>query len=343
MQCIQLRNRIAQNLAILCRQDTGYGHAVLPTVRRGGIGILCVGHTHPTKLNAAGAVQEGLGRVEVKALVQRLELTQRTISAEIPIQREITAGVNILEAVVGLCNALRRYTQEPLTIDLKQIGTLPHITEHFGRGDGVAVRPVHLILRLENQHFTAIFQRARTLHHIILAVHLPYLGITDMAGQTGRIVLVLHQALLGRHGLAILRDRQTGIVSATGADVIMVTLVLDVAGVIQVHLTVLDVSRTRVDTVDVIGLIGTEQDGQVLPVHQITALAMTPVLDTARAIERAVLEEDMVVFSVLAQAVRIVEPAGRRLNVEGQSVRVLSGLGAVLPLDACRHTQQVAL
>ena len=51
----------------------------------------------------------------------------------------------------------------------------------------------------------------------------------------------------------------------------------------------------------------------------------------------------MVVFSVLAQAVRIVEPAGRRLNVEGQSVRVLGSLGAVLPLDACRHTQQVAL
>ena len=121
---------------------------------------------------------------------------------------------------------------------------------------------MNLILGLENQHFTAIFQRTRTLHHIILAVHFPHLGITDMAGQTGRIVLVLHQALLGRHRLAILRNRQTGIVSATGADVIMVTLVLDVTGVIQVHHAVLDVSRTRVDTVDVIGLIGTEQDGQ---------------------------------------------------------------------------------
>ena len=143
-----------------------------------------------------------------------------------------------------------------------------------------------------------------------------------MAGQAGWIILIIKQALLAVQVDAIPAGGQADVMPAALLDVVIVTGVLDVAGVVQVHRAVLDDGGTGVDTVAVEGFIRVKHDGLALPVHEVAAGNVPPVLNAAGRIEGAVLVEDVVSIADPAQAVGIIEPAHGGLHMEALAVGV---------------------
>ena len=69
-------------------------------------------------------------------------------------------------------------------------------------------------------------------------------------------------------------------------------------------------------------LVRIEHHRQLLPVEQVGAHGVAPVLDPAVHVEGAVLEECVVLPAVDAQTVGVVQPAYRRLQVEPLAVGV---------------------
>ena len=132
-----------------------------------------------------------------------------------------------------------------------------------------------------------------------------------MAGKPFGIVRVAHQAFLGVCGQAVPAHRQTEIVFPALMDVVVAAGQLDVAGIEQPQLPILAERRARVVPVAVKGLVGAEHHRLVLPVQQVGAGDVPPVLDPAGRVERPILVEHMVGVPHLAQAVGVVEPAHR--------------------------------
>lgn len=120
-----------------------------------------------------------------------MEFAQCAIGAPVTLQGKVTAAVHVLAG-----NALGRYRQKPLAVQLKQIGAFPHIAKGFGGGNGVDVVPVQLVGAFKYQHFAVVVQCSGTQHHIVAPIQCKHFGIAHMAGQPGGIILVVHQAAL---------------------------------------------------------------------------------------------------------------------------------------------------
>ena len=297
-------------------------HAVLPA---GGsrIGVVGVRHTHPADHDAASVRRlKGLRRVVIKANIRLDVIAQRVLSAKIAVQREVSAGVDVLVAIPVLPDALRRQRQNPLTVHTEQIRTLPHIAEDLRRRDRVAQRPVQLVRRFVNQQLAAVVLGARTEHHVVHPVLLPHLRVAHMTAHIRRIVLVLHQELFALDVDAVPRDAERHIVSASLIDVVVVSGELDVAGVVEIQRVILHKRGAGIHTVNIPRLVRIHRGRLLCPVDQIRTRPVSPVLDAARGIKRAVLIEHMVVPAVPAQAVRVVHPADRRHEMKAQPCAV---------------------
>ena len=295
---------------------------MLPAVGHGGgVAVGGVGHAHPTDLNAAARlIGKALGRVVVEAEIRVVEIAEGAVPAPVAVDREVPAAVDVLAL-----DALGGHGQEPLAVQLEQIGALPHKAEGLGCGQRVGVPPGILVLAFQDKHLSPVLDRAGTQHHVIAALAGKDFGVAHMAGQPGGIVLVIHKALLAVDVQPIAADSQADIVAAPLFDVVKRPGVLDVAGVVQVHRAVLDEGRAGVDAVAVERLIGVKHRGLVIPVEQVTAGDMPPVFDATVHIEGTVLEESVVGIANLAQAVGVVEPAHYRLDVEFLAVGVAGG------------------
>ena len=308
---------LAQRTAGACRQHPGHRQAVVPA--KGGVrrGVGRVRHGHPAKLQAAIPVGKALGRVEIIPHVQGMEVPQRVLTPPVAVHREVPAPIDI-----GAVNALGRNRQIPLAAQLEQVGALPHIAEGFPGGQRVDVGPVQAVGALQHQHLAPVLQRAGTQNHIIPSVLLPHLGVPHMAAQPGGIIGVGHQALLGVQRHTVPAGGQAEVMAPACADVIVVAGIFHVAGVIKEEGSLLPEGRAGIDTVAVIGGIGVEHDGQALPVQQIPAAQMAPVLDAAVGVKGSVLVKDVVILPDFAQAVGVIEPAHGGLDVIALAVGV---------------------
>ena len=282
-----------------------------------GVGVVGVGHAHPANLHTAAAVGKALGSVVVKAEVRVAELAQRAGTAPIAIDREVAAAVDILAL-----DALGGHGQEPPAVQLEQVRALPHKAERLRGGQGVDAGPVELVGALPDEDLAPVLHRAGTQHHIVAAVAGKHLGVAHMAGQAGGVILIIKQALLAVQVDAVPAGGQADVMPAALLDVVVVTGVLDVAGVIQVHRAVLDQGRAGVDAVAVEGFIRVKHDGLALPVHEVAAGNVPPVLNAASRIEGAILVEYVVSIADPAQAVGIIEPAHGGLHMEALAVGV---------------------
>ena len=312
----QFGHRVLQNAVALAGQLAGHRHAVLPA-KVDGVGVVGIGHAHPANLDAACAVRKALGGVVVKAEVRVAEFAQGAGPAPITVHREVPAAVDVLAL-----DALGRHGQEPLAVQFKQVGALPHKAESLRRGQGVDAGPVELVGALPDEDLALIPHRAGPQHHVIAAVIGKHFGVAHMAGQAGGVVFVVKQALLGVQVDAVPAGSQADVMPTALLDVVVITGVLDVAGVVEVHRAALDQGGAGVDTVAVEGLVRVEHDGLTLPVHQVAAGDVAPVLNTAGHIKGAVLVEHVVGIADLAQAVGVVEPAHRGLHMEVLAVGV---------------------
>ena len=162
-----------------------------------------------------------------------------------------------------------------------------------------------------------------------------------MTGQSGRIIGVGEQQLVGLHRYPVPRDGKCGIMPASRCDIVIIPRLLDVAGVIQIHDSILDQRGAGIYAVDVPRLIRIEHDRQLFPLQQIAAPVMPPVLDTARRVKRAVLVKYMIPFPAPAQAVRVIEPAHRRHQMEPLAVGVRRSARSVFAFDPLDQTRQV--
>ena len=207
-QQLQILHRIAVQSAAALRQLARHGQAVLPAARDGrGIAAGRVRHAHPAELDAPRAVEKALRRVEVEAAVKLDERAERARAAEIARKREKSAGIGVLKALFLMRHALRRAAEEPLPVELEQVGAFPHIAERRGRPDGVDVRPAAFVRAFKYQNLAPVVQRPRPLHHVVSSVLRPDFRVADMAGQPGRIVAVFHQQLVCLGGQSVAADR----------------------------------------------------------------------------------------------------------------------------------------
>ena len=290
---------------------------MLPTESCRWIGVIRVGHPHPAKCNPASIGRgKALLRVVVETAVQLLILSQRVFSPEVPIQREISAGIDVLGDMAVWLDPLGRYCQNPLSVHLEQVGTLPHIAEGFGRGDDIDMLPAAQIVRLVNQHLTAALPCTRTQRHIIFAVLFPDLGVADVIGDIRGIVLVLHQYGFGVQMNTIPADTESRVAAPAFIDIIIVPQMAHVSGVEQVHRVIFHQRRAGIDPVQVPGLVGAEQDGLLRPVQQVRAAPVSPEAQSAPDIEWAVLIANMILPAIPAQAIGIAHPAAGRHQVE---------------------------
>ena len=93
-------------------------------------------------------------------------------------------------------------------------------------------------------------------------------------------------------------------------------LQLHIAGIVQVHLPVLDICASGVNAAAVKGLIRIKHNAFIFPVDHIHARIMSPHLHAAFRIKWGVLEKRVEYASKLAQSVGIVQPADRRHQVK---------------------------
>ena len=262
-----------------------------------------------------------MGRVIVKAIVQGVKFAQCAIGAPVTLQGKVTAAVHVLAG-----NALGRYRQKPLAVQLKQVGAFPHIAKGFGGGNGVDVVPMQLVGAFKHQHFAMVVQCSGTQHHIVAPIQCKHFGIAHMAGQPGGIILVVHQAALVVQMDGIAAGGKADIVPAPLLDVVIFAGVLDIAGIVQVQHAVLHQSGAGINAMAVKRFVRVQHYGQAFPVEQIAAAHVPPVLDPSRGVKRAVLIKYMVFIADLAQPVGVVQPAHRGLNMQ------------LLPVGIRRHT-----
>lgn len=131
----------------------------------------------------------------------------------------------------------------------------------------------------------------------------------------GGIIPIIHKTLLAVQGHPVPADGKAQVVAPPGGDIVVGAGVLYIAGVVQIQGSVFHQGGAGVGAVAVKGLVRIQHDRQRLPVDQVGAADMTPMLDPAGSIEGAVLIKDVVSAIVTAQAVGVVQPAYRGLDV----------------------------
>ena len=220
---------------------------------------------------------------------------------------------------------------------------LPHVAKDLRRGNRVDVRPMEPVLRLVDEDLAAVRAGPRAEHHVIAPVLFPHLRVAYMAGHIARIIFIFHQKLLAVNPHAVARDGEAEVVPAPRGDVVVVARVLDVAGVVQIQCVVLHQRGAGIDAVDVPRLVGAHGDRLLRPVQQIGAAPVSPELDAAVGVKRAVLIEHMVAAAVPAQAVRVVHPAGGRHEMKAQAARVGVHPCPVLRFDAGDQAGQISM
>ncbi len=208
------------------------GQAVLPACLCGRVGVVRVRHSLPANQQAAAVRMEGLRRVEIEAVIQRHERTQRARPPEVALQREIAAGVYIFKSRAAPRRALRRQQQEPAPVQLEQVGALPHIAERLSCLNGIDMLPVQPVFRLKHQQRPGIILHPRALYHIISAVLLPNLGVAHVAGHARRVILIFHQQPFPAQRHAVRRIRQHRIMPAPGSDIIVAAHIFHIPGVV---------------------------------------------------------------------------------------------------------------
>ena len=324
-------------------QLTGHGEAVLPAALGGGVGVVGVGHAHPAEHQAAVPVLEGLGGIEVKAQVHLHKLAQGILPPEVPVEREIAAGVHVLEPGLLVGHPLGRAHQEPLPVHTEQVGALPHVAEVVGGLQGLEEGPVELVRGLKHQQLAVVVQGAGPLDHVVFPVLSPHLGVPDVAGQAVGIVFILHQQGVGLHRHPVFGHRQGGVVAPPGLDVVVISGVLHVSGVVEIQRSVLHQGGAGVHPVDVPGLVRVEHDGQGLPVEQVPAAIVAPVLHPSGDVKGPVLIKHVVPVPASAQAVGVIEPPHRGHQVKGLAEGVCGRLGSVFPFHPGHQPLQIPL
>src|SRR5699024_11202975 len=106
--------------------------------------------------------------------------------------------------------------------------------------------------------------------------------------------------------------------SAPAVDIVVISVKLDIPRIEQVDAVLVRIGAAGVDAVAVVRAVGIKRCALILPVHQIAARIMSPELQPAVYVKRSVLEKYVVHAAVLAQTVRIVEPADRRHQMAAQ-------------------------
>ena len=139
-----------------------------------------------------------------------------------------------------------------------------------------------------------------------------------MEGQIRRIIAVLHKKPFAAEMLSIRTCHKNRVRLTPIIDIIIVipVLQLHIAGIVQIHLSVLDICASGIDAAAVEGLIRIDRRALIFPVEHISARIMPPKLHAAFRVKRGVLEKCMEYASELTQSVGIVQPADRRHQVK---------------------------
>ena len=137
-----------------------------------------------------------------------------------------------------------------------------------------------------------------------------------MARQIRRIILMVHQNLFCLQTLPVSAYGKHGTGSSACMDEIMFSRFLHISRIIQVHFFILNKCGTGISSMAVLRLIRHQRNPLKGPVKQIPAGTVSPELQPSLCAKRAELIKSMVNAPVLAKAVGIVQPPGRRCNVE---------------------------
>ncbi len=146
----------------------------------------------------------------------------------------------------------------------------------------------------------------------------PHLGVADMPGAEGGIVLPGQQQALGGPGaVRVAVDADDARFSAR-VDKVMLTIHLHIAGVDHRQPVVLHHGGTRVHAVAVPRRIRYQRHAVKMPVYKILAVVFAPALQSARRVEGRKLEPCPIDAVVVAQAAGVVQPAYGRHHMKAR-------------------------
>ena len=291
--------------------------AVLPAQRRGGVGVVGVGDAHPADQDAPPVRRpERLGRVKVKAHVPLGKAVQAALG-QVAVHGKMAALVDVLAGIGPVGQPLGRQAEEALPVQLKIIGALPHVAKGrllFQHGFQLPAQAVGAAVQ---QHPPRVAAAARPQHHAPALRRAPDLGVAHVAAAVGGIIAVGQKQPLWAHGAAVRRLDAEGVALPPGGDIIIITGVLDIAGVVQPQRAAVRRRAAGVYAVRVPRMVGRQRHAGKGPVQKIGAFVMAPAFGAA-AVRRqgAVLKIDVVPPAEPAQAVGIVQPAARGFQME---------------------------
>ena len=137
-----------------------------------------------------------------------------------------------------------------------------------------------------------------------------------MPRQSAGVILGAHQQPFPAEAHPVRGIGHASIVLTAFQNIIVVSAVLDIPGVIEIQAVLLAEGRAGIRAVDVIGLVAVQHDRAPLPGEQIAGFIVPPELHAAASVEGRVLIEHMVLIPKTAQAVGVVEPAGGRRQMK---------------------------
>ena len=296
-------------------QFPGHGDDLVPAPVGAGIAaVVGLRHAHPAEEQHPAVVGlQRAGGVVVKAVVKLGKGPQPGVAAQRTFQREIAAlvGVGVAAGFVG--DALGTADQQRLAVHHGVVGALPHVAE-----GGVGVQRVHVtefcaVLALPHQHAALVGLGAGAQQHVELAVHHPHLGVTDMLGHPGRIIVVGEQHRLVVEVDAVGALHPQHVLFPSGVDVVKIAVVAHIAGVVKVKRAVPQQGGPAVDAVPVPAVV--RPDGHRLQpvVEEIPGGPVAPDAGGAlggHAVQRAGHVKDVVGIAPLAQAVGVAQGTG---------------------------------
>ena len=140
-----------------------------------------------------------------------------------------------MEFILSSFKPLWTCHQDPLSVYLKKVRTFPHISDSCHGLKCTDMLPVIEIFRLKNRHFSLIFHSSGTDYHIVFALIFKYLRISYMAGQSFRVVLIIHNYLPRIRIYPVLTCYMNGIILSTLVYIVKVSIFFYISCIEDMH------------------------------------------------------------------------------------------------------------
>ena len=282
------------------------------------------------RVGAQTGARDGLRGVELEARIQLGEGGLHLKLEGLVIQRahNVTALEDIVVLLPQRLQSLRAKDQHvtqfsgQLVTQGQQRGALEHVAALEGlvlNANLAAEGPVAAIFGGVHHHGTGLILALRANDHPPEAITLEHVRISVVGGV----------ALLGAGNQRGQLTSRLGVLTGGGKNLVGLAValgVLDVTGVEELKTAGNLNSGARVATVRVVAAIRDQSSTLIGPVGQVLTHGVTPVHHTL-GVQGRVLVESMVALAVKDKAVRVVQAADRRSQVQGGVVAIFANSG----------------